>query len=190
MIRFTDLAIVIAVALVLGLGSAAIESTRGFPFGALAIGEWTAWPAIGRADADPYSLARLAFLKEMPLGAGEGLAFTATADADGAALSGACSYEIRGETPPARLWTLAAYDARGELMATPTGRTGFNSREILRRPDGRFDIAVAATAQPGNWLPVAGGGRFWLVLRLYDTPLTAEAPDAQRVMPHIARIAC
>ena len=154
------------------------------------IGEWTAWPAIGRPDADPYTLARLAFQREIPLGAGEGLAFTATADVDGNALSGRCGYELRGETPAARLWTLTAYDEAGALMATPTGRVAFNSREIMRRPDGRFDIAVGAEAQPGNWLPVVTAGRFSLVFRLYDSPLTADTPQAQRTMPRIVRQGC
>ena len=190
MIRLAEIVFVALVALAIGLPSAWFETTRGWPIGALTIGEWTGWPAIGRADADPYSLARLAFLADLPLGSGEGLAFTADSDSSGATLDAGCSYVLVGDTPQARLWTLTAYDAGGALMTTPIGRTSFNSREILRRPDGRIDIAVGPSARPGNWLPLAGTGRFSLVLRLYDTPLTADTPLAQRVMPRIVKGGC
>ena len=52
-------------------------------------GAWTAWPHAGSPDADPYSIAMLARTGEVPLGAGEGIAFTAEIDSDGAPLSGA-----------------------------------------------------------------------------------------------------
>jgi len=85
-------------------------------FGAVSVGPWTAWPLEGSTDADPYSLAMLARTGEVPLGAGEGLSFTAQEDGAGELLSGKCTYEIKGETPAARLWTLTAYDATGRLM--------------------------------------------------------------------------
>ena len=53
---------------------------HGFIFGAVTAGAWTAWPTAGSADADPYSLATLARTGEVPLGAGEGIAFTAEDD--------------------------------------------------------------------------------------------------------------
>jgi len=117
------------------------------------------------------------------------LAFVAERDDDGKRLSAGCLYRIAGQTPPARLWTLTVYDADGELMDNPVHRTGFNSREILRREDGSFEIAVAASVQPGNWLPVAGDTDLRLVLRLYDTPLTSSGiGDAS--LPAIQRGEC
>jgi hypothetical protein len=126
----------------------------------------------------------------VPLGAGEGLTFTAETDSDGDALSGLCVYEVAGQTPPARLWTLTAYDGGGRLMNNPARRTGFHSREILRRDDGSFAIAVAAEVQPGNWLPVAPAERFELVLRLYDMPLTSGARAQELTMPVVRRTGC
>ena len=69
-------------------------------------------------------------------------------------------------------------------------RFAYDSRTILRRPDGSFLITVAPRAQPGNWLPVASGKRFSLVLRLYDTPLTSAARPAAISMPTIRKSAC
>lgn len=184
------LAIAIAIAVVVGLGSAALVLDRDRLFGAVTRGQWTAWPGSGSPDADPYSEAMLARTGEVPLGAGEGLAFTAEEDSGGQRLSGHCRYRVSGQTPPARLWTLTAHDGDGHLMATPAGRTAFHSREVLRREDGSFEIAVSPTAEPGNWLPVATDGRIRLILRLYDTPLAGGAAIGDIAMPAIERMGC
>ena len=121
----------------------------------------------------PLFVAMLARTGEVPLGAGEGLAFTADVDQHGRPLIAApAAIGSSARRPPARLWTLTAYDGDGRLMVNAARRPGFHSREILRRADGSFDIAISPEVQPGNWLPIAHGDGFKLVLRLYDTPLT------------------
>lgn len=185
-----DIAIAVAIAVVVGFATAWYAVDRGFMFGGISVGPWEAWPRAGTPDADPYSLARLARTGEVPLGAGEGLAFAATTDQDGAPLTGNCSYRLDGQTPAARLWTLTAYDAAGRLMANAARRTGFHSREILRRQDGSFVISVSGQVHPGNWLPVSTDGPFGLVFRLYDTPLTTGGEASETMMPHIVREAC
>jgi hypothetical protein len=190
-VRFLiDLGVAVAVAIIVGVGSAWYAIERGTIFGAVTVGGWTAWPREGSPDADPYSLAMLARTGEVPLGAGEGIAFTATADTDGAALSGHCDYDIVGNTPAARLWTLTATDGDGALMANVAHRPGFHSREIVRDTAGDFRIRVSSSVQPGNWLPIAGVDRFRLELRLYDTPLTTGSQLATLTMPEIRKVAC
>jgi hypothetical protein len=184
------LAIAIGIAIVVGLGSAALVLDRERLFGAVTRGAWTAWPDSGSPDADPYSEAMLARTGEVPLGAGEGLAFTADEDSDGRRLSGACRYRITGQTPPARLWTLTVHDGDGHLMENAAGRTAFHSREVLRREDGSFAVAVSRTPEPGNWLPVTTDGRIRLILRLYDTPLAGGAAIGDIAMPAIERTGC
>jgi hypothetical protein len=185
-----DIAIAIAIAAVIGLSTAWLAVDRGFLFGAVTIGDWTAWPEAGSPDADPYSVARLARTGEVPLGAGEGLAFTTEVDHDGEPLAGNCTYRILGETPPAQLWTLTAYDSEGRLMPNAAQRQGFHSREILRHVDGSFEIVVSANVQPGNWLPIARVDGFKLVMRLYDTPLTAGGTLTEATMPEVHREQC
>ena len=182
-----ELLATLAIALVLGLASAwyMVDAPR---IG-LGVGAWKAVPAVSAETADPYTRARIARTGEIALGAGEGLVFFAVEDDQGRALSGDCDYVLSGETPAARLWTLTVTDGSGRLPASASGRTGFTSRDILRDLDGRFDIAVAATARAGNWLPSHASGAIRLVLRLYDTPL-ALSPSADMVMPHIERGAC
>lgn len=185
-----DLAVAIVVAVAVGVSSAWYAIDRGRLFGAVSAGAWTAWPQEGTPDADPYSLAMLARTGEVPLGAGEGLSFTAKADTAGAPLSGTCTYAVVGATPPARLWTLTANDASGRLMVNVAHRPGFHSREIVRRADGTFRIIVSPHVASGNWLPIGTVGRFQLVLRLYDTPLTTGSQIADLVMPAIEQVSC
>jgi hypothetical protein len=185
-----DIAIAVIIAAVLGLATAWYAIDRGPLFGAMAVGPWEAWPGSGSPNADPYAVAKLARTGEVPLGAGEGLAFSARNDSTGEPLSGRCTYRIDGQTPAARLWTLTAYDDNGRLMANAARRTGFQSREVLRRPDGSFLVAASPDVQPGNWLPIATDGPFSLVFRLYDTPLTTGGEVSDRMMPDIVRESC
>jgi hypothetical protein len=185
-----DVIVAIVVATVVGVFTAWLAVEKGPLFGAVTVGEWTAWPHAGGPDADPYSLAVLARTGEVPLGAGEGLSFTAERDSDGESLDGHCTYAVVGQTPSARLWTLTAYDATGRLMVNAAYRTGFHSREIVRREDGSFVITVSPKVASGNWLPVAPVERFKLVLRLYDTPLTSGTHFADLTMPAIRKVSC
>jgi len=190
-VRFLiDLALAVVIAIAVGICSAWYAVDRGRLFGAVTAGGWTAWPREGGADADPYTLAMFARTGEVPLGAGEGLSFTADHDADGAPLSGKCTYDVVGETPAARLWTLTATDNFGRLMDNVAHRPGFHSREIVRASDGSFLITVSPTVESGNWLPIGTVDRFRLVLRLYDTPLTTGSQIASLVMPAIRKAAC
>jgi len=185
-----DIALAILVATTVGFSTAWLAVEHGRLFGSVTIGPWTAWPEAGGPNADPYSVALLARSGEVPLGAGEGVTFTAVADSRGEPLSGDCVYVVEGQTPAARLWTLTAYDAEGRLIANPAHRSGFHSREILRHPDGTFTIAISPDVEPGNWLPTARLKELQLVLRLYDTPLTTATEFVNIDMPEIDRVRC
>jgi hypothetical protein len=185
-----DIAVAILVAVVLGVSTAWYAVEQGYQFGGVTVGAWKSWPQAGSPTADPYSLAMLARTGEVPLGAGEGLAFTAETDSSGEPLSGRCTYRVVGQTPAARLWTLTAYDLSGRLMVNTARRSGFHSREIVRNSDGSFDIAVSPAVEAGNWLPVNAADRFKLVFRLYDTPLTTGGRVADLTMPEIRRERC
>ncbi|MDK9697802.1 MAG: DUF1214 domain-containing protein [Siculibacillus sp.] len=175
------------IALALGLSTAwyMVAAPR-IGFG---VGVWTAVPPVSAETADPYARARIARSGEIALGAGEGLVFFADHDEEGVPLDGRCDYRVVGGTPPARLWTLSVVDDAGALPAPVTGRTSLLSREILRDAHGRFEIVVAATARPGNWLPSHAAGAKRLIMRFYDTPL-ALSPDAGLRMPRVVKGAC
>jgi hypothetical protein len=172
----------LGVAAMVGLGATWLALSRGTAFGAIAIGAWTAWPKSGTRDVDPYSRAAIARSGELPVGSGDGVAFSAKNDDSGRPLDGRCDVHIRGVTPQARFWTLTLYDLQGHLVGNALDRQGFTSQELVRNSDGSFDLTVAPRARAGNWLPTNGIERYMLLLRLYDSPV-GVATRAAREAP-------
>ncbi|MDD1535348.1 MULTISPECIES: DUF1214 domain-containing protein [unclassified Bradyrhizobium] len=178
-------------ATVVGVGATWMTTTRGTDIGALTIGAWTARPRTGTADVDPYSRATIVRSGELPIGTGDGVAFTATTDDKKKPLDGRCDVIVSGVTPPARFWTLTLYDRKGHLVANSLARYGFTSQEIVRSSDGSFEIRIASRSRAGNWLPTGGIERYALMLRLYDTPVgVATRTQRDAPMPSISTAGC
>ena len=181
----------LVLAAAIGLGATWLTLTRGVAFGALTVGAWTAWPKSGSVDIDPYARATIARTGELPIGAGDGVAFYAHTDDNGNPLDGRCTFAVSGMTPAARYWTVTLYDAQGRLVANTIDRHGFTSAEILREPGGRFTIMIGPRARAGNWLPSGGIEQFVLVWRLYDTPIgVASRTTKEGPMPAVTRKGC
>lgn len=199
MLHILKMIVIAAAGVALGLAATfvAVERSQnlgqgaGLWFGAVKAGPWTGWPRTGARDADPYARAFFARTGETPLGITEGLSFIARQDSRGAWLDSRCDYLVSGAVPPARYWTLSALDQDGHILPVSSERYGFTSSELLRKLDGGFEIRLATSARPGNWLQVVSGQPFLLMLRLYDTSLSANAFSVvERVMPSITREAC
>jgi hypothetical protein len=191
-VRLVFVALVaLALAAAVGLGSTWMTTTRGTELGTLTIGAWTARPRIGTTDIDPYSRATITRNGELPIGTGDGIAFTARADDKKKLLDGRCDVVVSGVTPAARFWTLTLYDDKGRLVANSLQRYGFTSEEIVRGADGGFEIHIASRARAGNWLPTGGIERYSLMFRLYDTPVgVATRTKRDAPMPQIATAGC
>lgn len=176
--------------LALGLLATFVSLNSGYGFDPLRAGPWTAWPAVGGAEIDPYARAVVARSGEAPLGRDQGLAFIADEDSDGGPLDGACEYRIVDPLPAARFWTLSLATPMGALIDNPTGRYGFSSLDVLRGEGGSFEIAVARNARAGNWLSPGDARRFVVMLRLYDTPLDTDAHPDPQSFPKIVKLKC
>ena len=177
----------------LGLGGIiswySIQNNNGF--GALNIGQWTAWPAAGSTSADSYTKAKVAAEGEVPLGAAEGLAFNAMIDSDGNELLLNCRYLIEGQTPPARLWTLSAHLLNGQTVQDENNKAVKTiSQSILREPNGKFLIQTGPKLVSGNWLKTSGKEAFQLVFRLYDSPITSTSGIVDPEMPTLKLLEC
>ena len=184
------LALLITVALVVGFGLSYYALTDGRLLGALKVGPWAAWPAVGSAKPDPYTRAYLARTGAMQLGQSEGIAFTATTDSDARPLDRACRYRIDGTTPVASFWTLAAVAADGSNIARPDGPQVLQSRGIARANDGSLKLYVSEALAPENWLEIAGAGPFKLVLTLYDPTNISGSGTSVQTLPAIVKEAC
>ncbi len=158
--------------------------------GSIGNGAWVLWPKAGAPDADPYSLAIHARRGDVPMAQGEGLALFAIHDSEGKPLSGRCSYEIAGHFPSARVWSVSAYHPDGRLIDNAAGRYGLTSSEVVLE-NGQNRIRISASPMPGNWLPVTKDSAFVLILRFYETPLSAIASvlDWSR-MPKLTAMGC
>lgn len=166
-----------------------LKATSGF--GAIKLGPWSAYPKLQTADADPFAKAHRAGDGRILLGRAEGLVFTARNDETGAALSGRCSYEVSGSTPPARFWTLTVTDAGDQPLKTPPRvPTSLNSWTTLRNVDGTFRIRLDALAQAGNWIWLNANSNVGLVLTLIDTPIAASLSMVELDLPKISKIGC
>jgi len=171
----------------LGLGTAYWALSGDYPLGRVQIGPWTFWPRIGSRDIDPYARAIMARTGAIPLGLGEGLTLVATVDDANRPLQAGCAYRIGSVTPAARLWTLTAYGPPGS-SEPPRGLT---SAQLLREPNGEFDIIASPDPRPGNWLAMPAAEPVSFVLRLYDTPVAASSTAIDRAtLPAIERLEC
>lgn len=188
---FVDFLFVVIIGLIIGGFSANYSIQRTHGFGAINIGQWSAWPFVGGSEIDPYTAAKAAADRTIPLGAAEGLAFEARTDNEENELLLECSYRIGGNTPPARMWTVAAYDLAGDIITSQnTRKAAIHSNRLVRFPDGSFVIEIGTSPRSGNWIASEGKGAFKLVLRLYDTPITSNAGLLDPKMPLIEKLGC
>jgi hypothetical protein len=188
---FLKILLVGAIGLGLGLLASAYALSRPSPFDRVRLGAWDISAHSGSAEADPYTRANLARSGEIPLAVGEGLQLIARVDDEGRTLDARCVYQVGSHVPAARYWTLSLIDPSGWPTDNLAERYGFRSSEIMRATNGDFEIAVAANAQPGNWLPIGADRPFALSLRLYDTPLGATATAMDRsAVPRVQRLRC
>ena len=180
-----------ALGILLGIFVTLIEIQRGNGFSAIEAGPWTGWPRSEASEIDPYTRAILAYSGEIALSESEAIGFVAYGDSDGAPFDSACDYLVKGDIPPARFWTLTLLSPVGDLIANKADRQGFTSSELLRANNGQFAIALSRHARPGNWLPLPLASKFILVLRFYDSELSAPAAalDAAH-MPAIIKGRC
>lgn len=186
------IALALSVAIGGGAASAWYLIDRGFGFGAVDVGPWTAYPDRGTPMADPYSRARFSRQATLAIGPAEGIVFSAVRDSLGETLSSRCTYQVEGPIPPARMWTIyAAIPGPDGMLRALQGRSSaLHSQAILRGEDGSFRISVGRLPSPGNWLRIASSGQFALVLSLYDTAVATSARATEVELPLIRRLSC
>ncbi len=179
-----------SVGTLLGLWLTSVAVHGSFPFGAVRVGPWTAFPTVGSPAIDPYARAILSVSAFAPVGADEGVAFFAERDSDNRRLDGRCEYTLETAEPAARFWSIALFDRQGRVVDNPAKRFALTSQEMVRL-DRSTTISVGSDVQSGNWLPSPSEGAFVLMLSFYEANSgTAMAATADMVIPTIRRGSC
>jgi hypothetical protein len=187
-----NLAVLMPVAVLLGLGTAWYMVQAGTRLSTRTFGPWVAWTGAGRADAEPYTRAHIALNGLLPVSSTSEISFRAKTDSGGSRLASACDYAVIMEDFEPAWWSLAVFDGNGQLVPNPAERHGFMSGGAMREPDGRTIVTVARDARPGNWLPSGRSNRIVLVLTIQDAGLAAAIHDGStpKAMPSIVRTGC
>jgi hypothetical protein len=193
LIALLNLLVCLGIALAGGVGSALYMISTGSPLTTRHIGPWEVWKDAGRVEADPYTRAHFATSGRLPTGSRNALYFLASRDSTGRALSANCDYAISGRGPNAQWWSVSAYNQAGQLFPNAAERFAYGSATVMRTADGIFTITVSRDARAGNWLPVAGGGPFKLMLSVYGLETEdrrGTQPQDQAGLPVIRKEAC
>lgn len=180
--------LVVMLALLLGVGSAAWVLARGVQRGGVHNGPWATNLKIGSAAADPWTRASVAIAGLLALSREETLYFTAFTDSSGAPLRTSRCYRIAGRDPAARWWSITVYGADHYLIANPENRHSASMDGVARDADGGFVISAGRTAPASNPLPLGARGAdapFSLTLRLYNPAPEAVAAPATTPLPSI-----
>lgn len=184
-------AIALVGGLTVGLGAAWALTNGGLSNGAIANGPWTTSLGFGTKTTDPVTRALVARAGLLALPAKETVYWSATADAAGAPLDGACRYRLSGKPLDARWWSVTIYDAKGYLVANPADIWSVNGANVALDAKGEWRVTIAPDKPAeGAWLPGTKGQPFHLTLRMYNPGQAFRADPAKAVLPQIVREGC
>jgi hypothetical protein len=193
LLRAIGLILTLMLAVSVGVWSSRYMVARGSPLTADMYGPWQQWRDIGRESADPYTRAHMITTGKLRISADSAGTFEARTDMQGARLHSSCNYVLDGSNMRGLWWSLAVFDARGNLIANDADRYEFTADTVAPNPNGSFVVSLGRDARPGNWLPTSGAGRLVLVFTVLDpaTGLSAEERATRdKLLPVITREGC
>lgn len=180
---------VLVVGTALGLAATWFTVIRGTMAGGVSDGPWKTSLYAGSSEGGIYLRAQIAVHGLLALNRHETIYYTASADSDGAALDGACVYELRGWAPPARWWSVTAYGADDFLIPNPAGRYSVSMNSVVLGEHSMVTITVSKAWARLNWIPVTDG-RFSLSIRLYNPDAAVAADPAHVPLFDIHKVRC
>ena len=188
---FVKISIVVALALILGVGSAlwVIHYPPVKP--GVRNGAWQTNLEVGGVDADMYLRAYIARIGLFALNKTETVYYHANADSSGEPLTSNCDYRIEGESLPTRWWAITVYGEDHFLIPNPQKRYSFNKNDVKRSENGSYSIYISRAEKDGDWIPAGEKKqRLSLTLRLYNPePVIYEQP-AKVPLPRIIEEGC
>ncbi|HEY1630651.1 MAG TPA: DUF1214 domain-containing protein [Rhizomicrobium sp.] len=183
--------VAVAIGILLGLGLTWLAVVKGAMPGGVQDGPWRSSLAIGSANGNALTRARVALHGLLALNRTETLYYTASEDSAGAPLDGACAYALGGRDPDARWWSITAYGPDDYLIPNVAHAYSVSRNSIQRAADGSFRATVSMRpperGNERNWIALAPG-RFTLTLRLYNPG--AKIDPVHTPLPSIAKESC
>ena len=190
MSRATIIVLALIAAFAAGTSTAGYAISHWLALAGQSSGPWKRLATIGDISADPYLRAFQHVSGVLPIGSAEGQVYLASNDSDGQKLNAACQYRVEGEIPSARLFSLRAETADGQMiMAKAPLQSALHSDQLLFSKSS-FAITIAATAQPGNWIALQTTGPFDLVLTYYDVAVINDDTGNSTRLPRIIKGRC
>jgi len=153
-------------------------------------GPWRTSADTGSADANPYTQAAVAIAGLYALTRQEAIYFTAFTDSAGEPLRGECRYQLLGQPPAVRWWSITAYGSDHYLVPNAAGIYSRNAGTLSFAKDGHFIVDLASDATGDNSLPIPAKGAFSLTLRLYNPPPVVLEALTTTPLPTITRGDC
>jgi hypothetical protein len=178
-------AVLVALSLTLGTGSAALSIRFVSRRSAIQVGSWRTSATIGGSASGMYERAAIAAHALFVLNRGETFYYRAHTDDGGRDLDAHCDYEIRGRQLDARWWSITAYGADDFLIPNPQKRYSFNMSNLATEPDGSFVIRASSRPLSGNWLPLGASGHVSFTLRLYVPSAEISSHPERAPLPRI-----
>ncbi len=192
--RTADWALFLGIVLIGGVGSSWYMvrcGARASPH--VTIGSWTTWPAAARSDADPYTRAHYARLGLLPLEH----RIRADVRRPHRQRRPRPALVVRLHHRRPRTWRLLVVAFRLRCQGPPDPERHRSAHLYARHrrrsiPNGTFTVSLSRDPEPGNWLPVGGGGRLALVYTVIDLGVRAVSQDGEieKHLPVIKRKSC
>jgi len=178
------------------LGIASVALAVRFIGGAAFVenGPWRTSLATGSTEAGPYLRLVIASGGLLALNRSEAIYFFADTDSDGDRLSGACSYQIAGDLPESRWWSLTAYGPDHYMIPNSQQRYSASPANSAHNTNRRMAVLVGpeilADRLDGDWIPSGQAEYFQLTLRLYKPTAAVVADPAAISLPTIVKEGC
>ncbi len=183
----------IALGLLLGLGSALLALNSVISTGWVSNGHWSTSENIGSADAGMYLRAAIAIKGLLGLRRQEVIYFSTAKDSEGRPLVAACDYQLIGSPPKARWWSVTVYGNDNYLIDNPQDRYSASRASLDFEEDGSFILNLSRRPQQGNWIPTASAAadsKFDLTLRLYNPDESVYQNLSGTPLPRVVRVGC
>ncbi len=149
------------------------------------VGAWATTTLAGNPNADLYTRAKIALDALLALSREETMYYVARSDSAGRPLRSQCSYEVKGQPPAARWWSITAYADDMFLFDAANKQFSLNGSTARLNAAGEFVLRtgsaepVAGTGEAPRWLPTPGARGVVLTLRLYNPlPVLQAAPGS------------